>query len=101
MAEFEFQLIAPRGGDAFQHSRFEKLADALKSRLPLRDIRYEGKISEEDLGRSGGLAGGAPVPVFVVVTLNIDGEVSRKDARAQLQEAVAGLGRPDINVVNA
>lgn len=102
MPKYEFQLIPPRDGDAFHHSHFEELTEAVKARLPITNIGYEGKVSDEDTRRqSAGLADGRPIPVVVFVTLDIDGEVSREDARAQLQDAVAGLGRRDINVVNA
>jgi hypothetical protein len=102
MPEYEFQLIAPLGSEPFHHSRFEELTQSVKARVPLRNIRYEGRVSEEYLRRrSGGCVAGADVPFFAVVTLDIDGDVGREYARAQLQNVVAELGRPDITVENA
>lgn len=101
MPVYEFQLIPPPGAEPFGHQSYEALVKATRSRLPIVDLAYNGHVSDEDLRRQGGFVTGLPVPVAETVSLSIDGDISREDARAMLQDAVAEAGRPDITVVNA
>jgi hypothetical protein len=98
MHVYEFQLMTPRSGELLGHARWDELYEALKARLPLNDLRYQGKPGTGPVDQ--GVWRGEP-PTVELVTLYLSSPRVLETVRTALMEALAELGRPDLEVVHA
>ncbi len=83
MPVYKFRLIWQPGADPFGHRNYNALAEAAVELLPLRtDLVFEETAGAE------------------FVALDIVGDVTDHDAKAQLDMAVANAGRADMYAVH-
>jgi hypothetical protein len=97
---FEYQLIPPEGEKSFHQAQFDDLIAALEERLKVHSVSLQIGDSKADLHRLG-LGDDKLARDYVLVKIDVEDDISREVGRTKVKKAVAAVGRPDIDVVNA